>query len=183
MKQKGFTLIEIIVVISLIALLSVIGLTAFNRVQRNARDSKRLGDIKELQNGLMLYKAVNGVFPPNNDNDCYGWDTSADDSFINVLLSTRSIDRLITDPLDDVSLPCGGHASTAGFNYFYYKYAASYAQARGCSQARPFIIIGVGDMESSDAAHPQSPGFSCPGNTQPAIDWHDTLDYVIAIYE
>lgn len=44
-NKKGFTLVELLVVISIIAILSVIGITVFSGVQKNARDSRRKEDV------------------------------------------------------------------------------------------------------------------------------------------
>ena len=37
----GFTLVELLVVVAIIAVLSVIGITIFTGVQKNARDARR----------------------------------------------------------------------------------------------------------------------------------------------
>lgn len=56
-KAKGFTLIEILVVIAIIAILITIGLTSYTTAQRQARDAKRRGDLKTIQNALEQYYA------------------------------------------------------------------------------------------------------------------------------
>lgn len=47
-NPSGFTLVEILVVVSIIAILSVIGITIFTGVQKNARDAKRRGDVDSI---------------------------------------------------------------------------------------------------------------------------------------
>lgn len=51
-NPKGFTLVELLVVISIIAVLSVIGITIFSGVQKNARDARRKGDIESISKAL-----------------------------------------------------------------------------------------------------------------------------------
>jgi len=51
-NPSGFTLVELLVVISIIAILSVIGITVFTGVQKNARDAKRKADIEAISKSL-----------------------------------------------------------------------------------------------------------------------------------
>lgn len=62
-NQKAFTLVELLVVISIIAILSVIGITIFSSTQKAARDAKRRSDLKAITNALEQFKAVNGNYP------------------------------------------------------------------------------------------------------------------------
>lgn len=47
-RQCGFTLVELLVVISIIAVLSVVGLTVYSSVSTSARDSRRKADIDAI---------------------------------------------------------------------------------------------------------------------------------------
>lgn len=62
-KQKGFTLIELLVVIAIIGLLSSVVLASLNNARSNARDTRRLSDMKQIQIALELYYDDNGLYP------------------------------------------------------------------------------------------------------------------------
>lgn len=54
MNKKGFTLVELMVVISIISILSVIGLTVFGGVQQSARNAKRKADLNSIAVALEI---------------------------------------------------------------------------------------------------------------------------------
>lgn len=62
MKQKGFTLVELLVVVAIIAILSVIGLTIFTSAQFNARDARRKSDVDAIANALETNKPVASIY-------------------------------------------------------------------------------------------------------------------------
>jgi prepilin-type N-terminal cleavage/methylation domain-containing protein len=78
MKKKysrAFTLIELMVVISVISGLSSIVLAATSGVRSKARDSYRVSQIHEVQQALALYYSAHGQYPPNTNLTTYMWDT------------------------------------------------------------------------------------------------------------
>lgn len=63
-SDKGFTLIELMVAITIIAILATISMTLFTDVQRNGRDSRRKGDVDAISKALeAAYNAQTGVYP------------------------------------------------------------------------------------------------------------------------
>lgn len=62
-ETEGFTLVELLVVITIIAILATIGMTIFSGVQKAARDTKRRGDIDALQKAVAQYSLINKSFP------------------------------------------------------------------------------------------------------------------------
>ncbi|MBM3282806.1 prepilin-type N-terminal cleavage/methylation domain-containing protein [Candidatus Gottesmanbacteria bacterium] len=62
--QVGFTLLEVLVVIAIIAILITIGIASFSTVQKKGRDSKRKSDLKEVQTALEQYYSVCGYNYP-----------------------------------------------------------------------------------------------------------------------
>lgn len=63
MNKKGFTLIELVVVIAIIGLLSTLAVVALGSAREKARDSKRLADIKGIQASLEWYFVGNNSYP------------------------------------------------------------------------------------------------------------------------
>lgn len=61
--RKGFTLIELLVVISVMAVLISILSASFTTAQKRARDAKRLGDMKSIQQGLEQCFGLVGTYP------------------------------------------------------------------------------------------------------------------------
>ena len=55
-KKWGFTLIELLVVISIIGILTALGVVSFTNARRASRDTRRLGDIKNVvwRKGLIV---------------------------------------------------------------------------------------------------------------------------------
>lgn len=62
-SQKGFTLIEMLVVIVIISFLLGIVLTGTLGFQASARDTRRIGDLRNAQNFLELYFNKCGHYP------------------------------------------------------------------------------------------------------------------------
>ncbi len=47
-KQKGFTIVELLIVIVIIGILAAVSLVAYNSAQQRARDSKRMTDLQAI---------------------------------------------------------------------------------------------------------------------------------------
>lgn len=61
--SRGFTIIELLVVISIIGLLSTVILASLNSARLRARDARRVSDLKQLQVALELYFDKNDKYP------------------------------------------------------------------------------------------------------------------------
>lgn len=62
-KQKGVTLIELLVTITIIAILAAVGTINYTKFQKNARISKRLQDLQAIHTAVELYKTTKGHYP------------------------------------------------------------------------------------------------------------------------
>jgi len=56
LKQKAFTLVELIVVITILAILATIGLLSFSEYLVSARDVNRISQLKLISDALELYR-------------------------------------------------------------------------------------------------------------------------------
>ncbi|MFA5853909.1 MAG: type II secretion system protein [Patescibacteria group bacterium] len=61
--RRAFTLIELLIVISIIGLIATIAVTATNSARMKARDAKRLSDLKQLQSALGVSYEPGPGFP------------------------------------------------------------------------------------------------------------------------
>ena len=96
-KKTGFTLIELLVSVAIISILVAIGVLTYNGARAQARDSKRVEDLKSIATALEAYYNQFGKYPDNadsNDVGCWGaWDggnselNGASDPFLDVLVT------------------------------------------------------------------------------------------------
>lgn len=110
--RPGFTIVELLIVIVVIAILAAISVVAYRGIQERGRYSTMKGDMSTIRKALELYKVDHGGYPDsancvntsgeyNHEHNWCGWDQGAGSSFIPGLAPTyiTSIPRL------DPSLP------------------------------------------------------------------------------
>lgn len=62
-KQTGFTIVELLIVIVVIAILAAISIVAYNGIQTRAENSKTTTAVSSYINALKQYKILNGDYP------------------------------------------------------------------------------------------------------------------------
>ena len=69
-RQKGFTLIELMVVIAIIGLMASTVLVAVQGARAKGRNARRMSDMLQIRNALELYRSSNNNSYPNPG---WGW--------------------------------------------------------------------------------------------------------------
>lgn len=59
----GFTLVELLIAMAILAILSTIALSSFNSSQMRGRDVQRKSDLKQIANALEMYYSDYGLYP------------------------------------------------------------------------------------------------------------------------
>ncbi|HDO23649.1 MAG TPA: prepilin-type N-terminal cleavage/methylation domain-containing protein [bacterium] len=92
--KKGFTLIELIVVVAIIALLLATIMVSLSNVKSKSRDAQRMANMRELNNALNLYENSTMQYPVYNGN------ITGSDPMSNALKTVKSMMQTPTDPLN-----------------------------------------------------------------------------------
>jgi len=71
-SQRGFTLIEVLVAATIIAVLTSIGVVSYQAANRRARDAKRKADLEQIRAALEMYKADSNWYPSGSWIDVSG---------------------------------------------------------------------------------------------------------------
>ncbi len=76
MKRKGFTLIELMIVVAIIIILASIAIPVYAKFVNRARRARVLGDFRTLQDALEAYRADWGTYPVTGTNgETFGYHT------------------------------------------------------------------------------------------------------------
>lgn len=66
-QSKGFTIVELLIVIVVIGILAGLVITTYNGIQQKARNTERTTDLKTFQSQLEAFYASNGRYPSTAD--------------------------------------------------------------------------------------------------------------------
>lgn len=109
-KQLGFTLFELLVSISIIAIMTALASVAFSGAQKKARDSRRVQDMKLIQTAAEQYYSQNTYLYPTNYTAGTAWTPSGS-------TATAVLESFPTDPKNTAPYvySCRGTCNTAGY--------------------------------------------------------------------
>ena len=67
--RRGFTIVELLIVIVVIGILAAIVIVTYNGIQQKAWNVARMSELREWDTSFSLYKAVNSTYPPSPNLD------------------------------------------------------------------------------------------------------------------
>jgi prepilin-type N-terminal cleavage/methylation domain-containing protein len=77
--QPGFTIVELLIVVVVIAILATITLVTYNGIQQRARNSQTLSAVNAYLKGIAQYTVLNHSYPPTTQNyNCLGENNPGD---------------------------------------------------------------------------------------------------------
>lgn len=105
-KSLGFTLLELLVSISIISVLISLAAVSYSSAQKKSRDAKRQGDLKAVQNAFEQYYASCG----------YAYPTAMPGKDTTFLCGTSTlIEKVPSDPKTGEAYPSGAAFSAASY--------------------------------------------------------------------
>lgn len=66
-QTKGFTIVELLIVIVVIGILAAITIVAYNGIQARARTTAVNSDLRSLEKAMLMYRADRGILPLSAD--------------------------------------------------------------------------------------------------------------------
>lgn len=87
-EQRGFTIVELLIVVVVIAILAAITIVSYNGITERSRFSTMRSDLASLNKAILMYHADNGAYPitPATATSCSGnwcgFDQGTGDNFI-----------------------------------------------------------------------------------------------------
>jgi len=63
MRKNGFTLVELLVTMTVIAILMGLAFVSFSGTKKTARDGKRKADLEQIRSALEMYRSDNEKYP------------------------------------------------------------------------------------------------------------------------
>ena len=103
-SQKGFTIVELLIVIVVIAILAAISIVAYVGIQNNARASERQSDATSIAKAAETAFAINSEYPS----------TVAGFSSTNAKLPANVVPELVTTRPTTITEDKGGKAASGG---------------------------------------------------------------------
>lgn len=156
-KKRGFTIVELLIVIVVIGILAALATASFSTVQKRAIDAARISDMQTIMKALQMYRETNGGFPTHSASaNAWGWEISTTGTgptnFIGALSQQRIISKVPVDPVNKGLASGTGYSeyltpdidNATVYEYFYYR---GNAGAGGCNaEWGEWYVLGIKQM-------------------------------------
>ena len=141
--KKAFTLIELIVVVTIIGVLLTGGVVSYTSLNKSSRDARRKSDLEQIRAALEMYRSTNNFYPAGAG--------KADNILGDLIGDPKYIETIPLDPKDAASyiyyyesFPAGcDNGSEYCNDYIIYAYLES---GSVCSAAGPTCISDTGEL-------------------------------------
>lgn len=145
--KRGFSLVELLVVATVMAVLSIVGVVSYTNLNKKSRDSKRNSDLEQLRSALEMFRADKGFYPEVNTSS-FDSASSLDTGDANTGLVPTYLPAIPSDP------------KTPTQDYYYYPTNASGGNYYG------YCICGLRESQTGETS--TCVGATLPGGTLPA---------------
>lgn len=114
--MSGFTIVELLIVIVIIAILASISVAAYTGIQGRARDSKRQIDLSNVMKALEFYRAENGGYPRCGATGTYQAGGSLSSGFLSSCVADELVPNYIASvPIDPVDVAPNRYYYAVGY--------------------------------------------------------------------
>ena len=121
--QKGFTLIELMIVIAIIGILAVIALPAYQDYTARAQVSEAISLMEGQKSAVVEYYADKGAWPANNEQAGIATNTSIQGKYVaqvdvgaNGVITAKMKGTDVNNEIKGKTVSLTPHATTAGAN-------------------------------------------------------------------
>lgn len=143
-QKKGYTLVEILVVLTIIAVMMAAAIVSYGSITRKSRDSKRRSDMEQVRQALEMYRADNGGYP-----ECWAGEGGSSTKLSECLGPVLTAGGYLS------SIPQDPKSSTAAFAGRYWYWANNYSPGIPTQ----YCLFYIGETDENV----YSPGTQCGG--------------------
>lgn len=168
-RKKGFTLIELMIAISIVAIISAIGLVSYSQSQLIARDAKRKQDLRAISVALELYRQNNDqLYPNTNTNNGSGGSYTAGALLSNganpwiTQLTTSYINSVPKDPKTFTGNPLSSNLIT-GYSYWAGRTSGGSCPSGSSNEGQYYILAAGLENENDPESNKNKSYKDCAG--------------------
>lgn len=132
-SKSGFTIVELLIVVVIIAILATVSIVAYNGIQARSKNARRANDIATIKKAIMSYDIQYGGVPATITEPRYNsatasagrgsWDSSVDANWLAFLRA--DFGKMPVDPANVLPANSDCVGATGVWSYCYYCYPNS----------------------------------------------------------